>query len=241
MWYNVKAIYNSKPKGTFIMKKNCFKTTLAGIMVAAMCINLTACGINEKVDDKKEISDSTNVTDEKSETANEIETASESVDFQTELTNNSLFDYEVRLNGEVIALPVEMNDILSRGWTITEESELRTDLIKNDSAIRLFDIKEENGEKVAHSATFTGSYYESDKVYVCELPKGIALGDSNADDIIATYGEPDEKMSLSNSKVLAYYDPSESSTANRHKESSVVAFEVNKDGRLFDVTLKNFK
>lgn len=251
MWYNVKAIYNSKPKGKFIMKKNYFKTTLAGIMVAAMCINLTACGINEKVDDKKEISDSTNVTDEKAETANEIKTASESVDFQTELTNNSLFDYELLVNGTVLKLPMTVNQLSQMGYVIERggynlepgECSKGINLYKHSETGVLvnFGYIENEGDTKQHAKKNPDSdtvilkelsFSEGDNCEVNfdgSLIGGIKLSKSatsTADDLIAAFGEPDEIDKKTNHYI--YYEHPESDS----EEKNFVSFKISENDNI---------
>lgn len=232
------------------MRKNYLKTTLAGIMAAVMCINLTACGTNEKIDDEKEISDSINVTEEKSETLNESIISSETINLQTELTNKSLFDYEILVNGTVLKLPMTVNQLSKMGYEIEKggyslepgERSLGIALYKHSEtgALVNFGYIENEGDTKQSAKNNP----DSDTVILKELSfsegdncevnfDGSIIGDiklsksttSTADDLISAFGEPDKIDRKTNHYI--YYEHPESDS----EEKNFVSFKISEDDK----------
>jgi len=144
-----------------------------------------------------------------SETKESAEKESESgepahAETSTEMSDD-LWSFQVAINGDVYQFPMWYSDFEAMGWTYEDDS---SEKLSSDEYIPYTDwTKDEmkvytnianmssNSKTVEESAIVKIEIDYTDEMkeknYKVELPGGIVLGESNKEDVIAAYGEPE--------------------------------------------------
>ncbi len=237
------------------MKMKRLKMIAVSMTAAAVCLALTGCGENTKTLDSKgkassdTIDASESAIAETSGNANDAgqESVTEEINadtqsmFQTELTNQGLFDYEMLLNGEVISVPIAESELLSRGWTLESSDDESSEFEKNRCAIRIWDFEEKDDDRIAYSIMFSDNILKGN--YSCSCVNEISLINSTKDDVIAAFGEPDEVVNASLATTMIYYESPSTAMEEKNKVERTngrnnISFAVNNSGVMFEVLMK---
>ena len=123
----------------------------------------------------------------------------------TEL-GDSVYDYQVSINGQILQLPMYVDDLLSLGWTLNKYSDSLDDTLKagyynlytfekDDLKIRVDICNWDINAKPARECVVNGiDFYNTDlKGADVKLPGGIDVFASNHEDALAAYGDPSDE------------------------------------------------
>lgn len=240
------------------MKRRIVSMAIASIVVIA---SMTGCGENSESSTADEKNSSQATVSEESPNKNsngETESGAEEVEIQTELTNQSLFDYEFLVNGQVLKLPITSKTLSQMGYEANEQDKSNGNIKLGTTHMYTFEcINSETGVSISPSAlNNTGDkdldYYDnygtedfvfyqmmfsdamnSGKNYDFEFTNGIKLNTSTAEDIINAFGEPDYIFTKYNDYVY-FENPdavTDKSDPNNH-ESGFVRFGLSESGNL---------
>lgn len=162
------------------------KRKTVGFILAMMCLTLTPAAVYAE--------------------AENVQTAEETQSTENDLSDN-LYDFQMKIGDEVYQFPMYYEDFVARGWTLGKNDDPSMGIGTNSYGSVTF-YKGEN--RVYASALnlgineipldqcliagidLDGSYdFDLENIGV-ELPGGIVMGTSNADDIQKAYGSPSD-------------------------------------------------
>ncbi len=134
----------------------------------------------------------------------------------TELSD-SLYDYQIRINDDILQLPMYVDDLLAQGWEASERlSDLSTgmrpstydlyyfekDGVRLCADVMNWDVNERTaGECVING--FMVDRFDAKEADV-QVPGGIDWNASTADDVVATYGTPSYENETSSLQFIKY-------------------------------------
>ena len=161
----------------------------------------------------------------------------------TELSD-SIYDYQISINGEIVQLPLYVEDLLAQGWEVKSNlSDLGTGMrpstydlyyfTKGDTQIYADVMNWDVNERPAGECVINGITIERNdaKDAEVELPGGINWNTSTTEDVMAAYGTP----SYENETSSLYFMRYEEGTRNEVE----VRFEV-ESGQIDKISLDNF-
>lgn len=122
----------------------------------------------------------------------------------TEL-GDSVYDYQVSINGQILQLPMYVDDLLSLGWTLNKYSDSLDDTLKS-GYYNLYSFDKDGmkigvdicnwdiNAKPARECVVNGIDIRDTDVKGADvkLPGGIDFFSSTRDDVVATYGDPSD-------------------------------------------------
>ncbi|MCD7736598.1 MAG: hypothetical protein LUI07_06500 [Lachnospiraceae bacterium] len=123
---------------------------------------------------------------------------------ETEVQDGAWTDYELVIDEDVYALPMMYADLTAYGWSLKEEAEAEETIepysygiytfVKEDLTVYAYLLNLGLNTVPAEDCIVAGisidKFYWDEADSVVELPGGLALGASTAEDIVAAYGKP---------------------------------------------------
>lgn len=198
-------------------------------IAAMLCLSAVSCGNSSSSSSTAKSSESTSVVSEKTSESGETTTAEAEEDttkakseaMPTALTDD-LLDYRFSIDGEIIALPCTLGQFTDNGWdyqadltktelrshdrysvTLKKDGKQMSASIYNNSKERIDLTSRDRLDEISVREIHCFAEYNPDSTIL--LPKGIKLGSSTKSELIAAYGEPQDKEKFEGMESYYYY------------------------------------
>lgn len=183
---------------------------LCGCMMAA---TLAACG-NSGTDVEVAVSSETEV---KQESTSQEESTASTEEAEQAVLSDDLYSYQVSVDGTVYQIPMWYEEFAALGWEDREDNTVTLESNRESQYSNIW----KKGDTTVHTtfcnmAANTAPYSECEIIGITFnrvnmkddmeviLPKGIQMGVSTREDIIAAYGEPDSESETQGSWSMTY-------------------------------------